>query len=88
MVAGKENMNFILCLTRQDLTDLLKRFSRYYNLFIRIGILYFNISDGDPVSVQRYDFKFIVMDLEQLSRHQFVVVIVRNGEDRLTDHFF
>ena len=40
------------------------------------------------MSVQGNHFQFIFIDLKQFAGHQLVVVIVRNGKDRLADHFF
>ena len=32
-------------------------------------------------------FNMILLYLKQLAGHQFIVLIVGNGKDRLTDHF-
>ena len=46
-----------------------------------------DFTDGNTVSVKGNDSHFLSVDLEKLTAHQFIVVIVRDGKDRLTDHF-
>ena len=40
------------------------------------------------MTVQRYHFQMILLDLKKFSGHQLVVVVVRDREDRLANDFF
>ena len=88
MVPCKGDIHVRFRLSADDLADLLERLAGHDHFLRRVGVFQLDLADRDPVPVKGNDLQDIVVDLKELSCHHFIRIAVRDGEDRLADHFF
>ena len=48
----------------------------------------FKLANGNSVTIERYDTKRILVNLEQLPSHYFITFIICNRENGLSDDLF
>ena len=46
-----------------------------------------DLTDGNTMSVKGDHSHFLTVDLKEFTAHQLIVIVVRDGKDRLADHF-
>ena len=87
MLIRKENRYVLIRITAQDLADLVQCLSGNHYFLGRVGVLQMDLTDGNTMSVKGDHSHFLTVDLKEFTAHQLIVIVVRDGKDRLADHF-
>ena len=85
MFVVKIQIYILVCVTRQDLTDLTEGLSGNDDLSVLIRIAQLHVSDRDPVSVESDHSEPVVPDLEKFACHHSAALISGDGKDRSAD---
>ena len=85
MLVVKIQIYILVCVARENLTDLTERLAGNDDLSVLIGIAQFHISDRDAVSVEGDHSESVVPDLKKFACHHSAALISGDGEDRSAD---
>ena len=88
MIVSDIDNHILIRWTRNNLAYFLQSLAGNNNLLAVIVIFHLDISDRYSVSVKRNNSKLILLNLKKLTCHQFIVVIVSNWENCLSDNLF